>query len=98
MKYILLLITSIMLSGCVKYVYVPRYQPIIINSEYTKNTPKPSKRNWTVSDMQGDHVGRYIIELNSSIDDSNIRFALIREYIEKYNAKVKELNDNTYKK
>lgn len=89
---------ALLLSSCYRYVAYDRYMQIQIEEQYVVDAKKPEKRVWTTKDKQGVDVGPYVIDLNSSIDDANIRFKIIRKYIEDYNNKVKELNDTTKKK
>ena len=98
MKNILVIIMALLLSSCYRYVAYDRYVPIQIEEQYIVDAKKPEKRVWTTKDKQGGDVGPYVIDLNSSIDDANIRFKIIRKYIEDYNNKVKELNDRAKKK
>ncbi len=97
-KIFLLIVMSTLMTSCTKYVAYDRYIPIQIDEQYIADAKKPAKRIWTTKDKQGTDVGPYVIELNSSIDDANARFKIVRKYIEDYNNKVKELNDTAKKK
>lgn len=89
----------ILLTGCVnKTVYIDRYNRIDIDPQFTADAAKPKAREWTTKDKQGDELAKYIIDLNKSIDDANIRFYLIRDYMIKYNIMVDKTNDKTNKR
>jgi hypothetical protein len=95
----IIILVMLLLSGCAgKTVYIDKYHRIDIDPQFTADAKKPSSRVWSIKDKQGNELAKYIIDLNMAIDEANIRFNLIRDYMIKYNIKVDNLNDKASKK